>query len=196
MSFFFKLQFLLLIVIIFSSICLVVSKNPIFSILFLILIFCLSSFVLILSGVDFIGLLFIIIYVGAIAVLFLFVVMMLDLKVELYTKTEIQKLCVFFILFFSFFFFCLYFFDTFSIFDPFFNFSFTYLKLVDSLYNIDVFGQSLYNYFTLCFLVSGFILLVAMLGAIVLTLNYSGHRKVQSNLRQLSRKDTFLTYFF
>ena len=196
MSFFFKLQFLLLLVIIFSSICLVVSKNPIFSILFLILIFCLSSFVLILSGVDFIGLLFIIIYVGAIAVLFLFVVMMLDLKVELYTKGEIQKLCVFFIIFFSFFFFCLYFFDTFSIFDPFFNFSFTYLKLVDSLYNIDVFGQSLYNYFTLCFLVSGFILLVAMLGAIVLTLNYSGHRKVQSNLRQLSRKDTFLTYFF
>ena len=121
---------------------------------------------------------------------------MLDLKVELYTKAEIQKLCVFFIIFFSFFFFCLYFFDTFSIFDPFFNFSFTYLKLVDSLYNIDVFGQSLYNYFTLCFLVSGFILLVAMLGAIVLTLNYSGHRKVQSNLRQLSRKDTFLTYFF
>ena len=133
---------------------------------------------------------------GAIAVLFLFVVMMLDLKVELYTKAEIQKLCVFFIIFFSFFFFCLYFFDIFSIFDPFFNFSFTYLKLVDSLYNIDVFGQSLYNYFTLCFLVSGFILLVAMLGAIVLTLNYSGHRKVQSNLRQLSRKDTFLTYFF
>lgn len=133
---------------------------------------------------------------GAIAVLFLFVVMMLDLKVELYTKTEIQKLCVFFILFFSFFFFCLYFFDIFSIFDPSSNFSFTYLKLVDSLYNIDVFGQSLYNYFTLCFLVSGFILLVAMLGAIVLTLNYSGHRKVQSNLRQLSRKDTFLTYFF
>jgi len=59
----------------------IASKNPIHSILYLILVFCNVTFVLILLGIEFIAITFLIVYVGAIAVLFLFVVMMLNIKI-------------------------------------------------------------------------------------------------------------------
>jgi NADH:ubiquinone oxidoreductase subunit 6 (subunit J) len=59
----------------------IASKNPIHSILYLILVFCNVTFVLIILGVEFIAIIFLIVYVGAIAVLFLFVVMMLNIKI-------------------------------------------------------------------------------------------------------------------
>ena len=75
------------------------STNPIHSVLFLILSFCCASVTLILFGLDFLALLFIIIYVGAIAVLFLFVVMMLNVKLyffnNLYQTTFIALLLLF-----------------------------------------------------------------------------------------------------
>jgi Flp pilus assembly protein TadB len=61
------------------------------------------------------------------------------------------------------------------------------------LSNIDVIGQSLYNYFLPCFLIVGFVLLVAMIGAIVLTLNFSSSRKNELVSRQLSRSLNFLS---
>ena len=66
---------------------------------------------------------------------------------------------------------------------------------LDSLSSIDVLGQSLYNYYLLCFLLAGLILLVAMIGAIVLTLNFRSHRKNELVSRQLSRSDNFLAFF-
>lgn len=65
----------------FCSLMVIASKNPIHSILYLILVFCNVTFVLILLGVEFIAIIFLIVYVGAIAVLFLFVVMMLNIKI-------------------------------------------------------------------------------------------------------------------
>lgn len=65
----------------FCSIMVIASKNPIHSILYLILVFCNVTFVLIILGVEFIAITFLIVYVGAIAVLFLFVVMMLNIKI-------------------------------------------------------------------------------------------------------------------
>ena len=56
------------------------SMNPVHSVLFLILAFVNASFILILFQIEFLALLFIIVYVGAIAVLFLFIVMMLNIK--------------------------------------------------------------------------------------------------------------------
>jgi NADH:ubiquinone oxidoreductase subunit 6 (subunit J) len=56
------------------------SKNPVHSVLFLILVFCNASGLLILLGLDFFAMVFLVVYVGAIAVLFLFVVMMLNIK--------------------------------------------------------------------------------------------------------------------
>lgn len=65
----------------FCSLMVIASRNPIHSILYLILVFCNVTFVLIILGVEFIAIIFLIVYVGAIAVLFLFVVMMLNIKI-------------------------------------------------------------------------------------------------------------------
>jgi len=57
----------------------ITSGNPVFGVLFLVLAFLSSALFLISLGIDFIGLMLMVVYVGAISVLFLFVVMMLDL---------------------------------------------------------------------------------------------------------------------
>lgn len=177
------------------SISLILSNNPVHSVLFLILIFFSSASSVILFGVDFIGLLFIIIYVGAIAVLFLFIVMMLDLKVE---NTNTSTFFVYFIGFSLTFIISLYFFlnsDYIYLFNTNLVINESFNNNLDSLFNIDVFGQSLFNFFIPCFLLAGLILLVAMLGAIVLTFRYSANRKNQISSKQLSRKHEFLSYF-
>jgi NADH:ubiquinone oxidoreductase subunit 6 (subunit J) len=77
-------NYLLLVFCVLATLCsimIIVSKNPIHSILYLILVFCNITFVLIILGVEFIAIIFLIVYVGAIAVLFLFVVMMLNIKI-------------------------------------------------------------------------------------------------------------------
>ena len=63
------------------SFLLIVSRNPIHSILYLILVFCNVSFIFIILNIEFIALIFLIVYVGAISVLFLFVIMMLNIKI-------------------------------------------------------------------------------------------------------------------
>lgn len=60
----------------------IASKNPIHSVVFLILVFCNATGLLLLLKIEFIAMMFLIIYVGAIAVLFLFVVMMLNIKIN------------------------------------------------------------------------------------------------------------------
>src|ERR1700749_229984 len=72
------LFFLCLILI--SALCVIFSKNIIQSVLYLILVFFLCSLLFIYLGADFIGLIILIVYIGAIAVLFSFVVMMLDIR--------------------------------------------------------------------------------------------------------------------
>lgn len=63
-----------------SGIMVIRAKNPVYSVLFLILVFCNSSGLLLLINLDFFAMVFLVVYVGAIAVLFLFVVMMLNIK--------------------------------------------------------------------------------------------------------------------
>jgi NADH-quinone oxidoreductase subunit J len=169
------------------------SKNPVHSVLFLILSFCNAASILILFNAEFLGLLFIIIYVGAIAILFLFVIMMLSVKFDSVTKTSyiplILLICIlvgtqlFIILK--------------NIFNPLLcEVSTTFLfENIDSLNNIDLFGQALYNYYLICFLLSGIVLLVSMVGAIVLTLNFKAGRKNEIVFRQLSRSANFLSFF-
>jgi NADH:ubiquinone oxidoreductase subunit 6 (subunit J) len=64
----------------------------------------------------------------------------------------------------------------------------------DILYNIVVLGQALYNHYLVCFLLAGLILLVALIGAIVLTLRFNTVQKTQSVFRQLSRTDNILSF--
>jgi NADH:ubiquinone oxidoreductase subunit 6 (subunit J) len=65
-----------------SAVMVIASKNPIHSVVFLILVFCNATGLLLLLKIEFIAMMFLIIYVGAIAVLFLFVVMMLNIKLN------------------------------------------------------------------------------------------------------------------
>jgi NADH-quinone oxidoreductase subunit J len=189
---------------IFSGSFIFISGNPVHSVLFLILTFCNASAVLFLFTAEFIALVIIIVYVGAIAVLFLFIVMMLNIKA--FTRTSLLYMVIlefFFCIFFlqisltvDKYFFCFdssfeavnFVFDSFSNTAP-----YGFKSIFDNLSNIDVIGQTLYNYFLPCFLIVGFVLLIAMIGAIVLTLNFSSPRKNELISRQLSRSSNFLS---
>jgi NADH-quinone oxidoreductase subunit J len=166
-----------------------ISTNPVHSVLFLILSFCCAAIILVLFGLDFLASLFIIIYVGAIAVLFLFVVMMLNVK--LYEHTSFTQSALIIITIF------LTFFQSLFILNELFYGEVTFLNSFnfDTLYSIDIFGQVLYNYFSICFLLAGLILLVAMIGAIALTLTFKSNRKNELVFRQLARSENFLSFF-
>ena len=77
-----------------SAIMVISARNPVHSVLFLILSFCSSSGLLILLEAEFMAMIFIVVYVGAIAVLFLFVVMMLNIKISEVVEEVYQYLPV------------------------------------------------------------------------------------------------------
>jgi len=82
MSTYFLIFFSLIII---SSLCIIISKNSITSVLYLICVFILSSLCFLLLGAEFLSIIIVIIYIGAISILFLFVIMMLNLRiVEVY----------------------------------------------------------------------------------------------------------------
>jgi NADH:ubiquinone oxidoreductase subunit 6 (subunit J) len=76
-----------------------------------------------------------------------------------------------------------------------FNYVVKFEKVMDLSFNVDIFGQFLYNYYSSCFLIAGIILLLALIGAIVLTLHYKSKRKNEIVSRQLSRTNVFLSFF-
>lgn len=175
------------------------STNPIESVLFLILTFCNAAAILFIFNAEFLGLTFIIIYVGAIAVLFLFVIMMLNIKNTdgLAHKYNVMLVLADFSL--AYFFVFLAFLVTKKVFSQQENFLLVHennlLTLIDSLNNIDILGQFLYNYYLVCFLLAGLILLIALVGSIVLTLRFDSSQKNQLASRQLARTDKFLSFF-
>jgi NADH-quinone oxidoreductase subunit J len=200
------LHFILNFTLVTSTLLVLTSDNPVHSVLFLIAIFCNASAILLLFKLEFLALVFIMIYVGAIAVLFLFVVMMLNLKTS--EKSGLFSFYTFLVFFTSFGLYTLIYTRVeqsfFGFKDPFYfdfvdetqfgSIIFHYNKNLDHLNNVDVLGQVLYNYFTPCFLMAGLVLLIAMVGAIVLTLNFSSDRKNELFYRQLSRSDNFLSF--
>lgn len=180
--------------------------NPVESVLFLILAFCNAAAILFIFHAEFLGLIFIIIYVGAIAVLFLFVIMMLNVKNQDNDGDFAFALALkgdsFRSFFFIFFFICLtagIAHLTFSILDA--DMSYFYSQhtnpvlMIDNLNNIDIMGQVLFNYFLICFLLAGIILLIALIGSIVLTLRFNRIEKSQLVNRQLARSDNFLAFY-
>lgn len=127
--------------------------------------------------------------------MFLFVIMMLNLKSQ---KEEDNLLQMLFVIFVSF----LAVLSTFLIGNIFKTNSFSGLIsqidlnfLTDNLNNIDIFGQILFNYYMSCFLLAGFILLIALVGSIVLTLRFSNTDDGQIVNKQLSRTENFLSFF-
>jgi NADH-ubiquinone oxidoreductase chain 6 len=73
-----------------SSVLVITSKNPVIAVIFLISVFCNAAGYLILLGLGFIGISYIIVYIGAIAVLFLFVIMMINIKLTDILETGSQ----------------------------------------------------------------------------------------------------------
>ena len=165
-----------------SSIAVISSRNPVHSVFFLILAFVNSAGIFVLAGAEFLAMILLIVYVGAVAVLFLFVVMMLNIGVD-EIKTQAKKymfsgFLVAFILLLELIF-------------SFSNLDIIYQKTnsdVSQLSNTHEIGKILYTDYFLPFQIAGCILLVAMLGAIILTLRSREGVLRQDVSKQVSRK--------
>jgi NADH-quinone oxidoreductase subunit J len=179
-------------IIVISSVLVVISSNPIYSVLWLIFTFCNASGLMILLGAEFLAMMLIVIYVGAIAVLFLFVVMMLDIRLaepkscfrkNLFVGSIIAAVMLFDLA-------LVILLATKSIgidVNPAFI-------IPDSLSNSHAIGQLLYTEFILPFQTAGIILFVAMVSCIVLTLRRTEGVKRQNVRDQLQRnKDNSLS---
>lgn len=171
------------IILLISSFSVIIFKNSIYSVICLISSFISSSVILILLECEFFAFLFLIVYVGAIAVLFMFVIMMLDIK-NLSNKNEFKHYI-------------------FGLFSVFFVIVFLISVLVNffgqnslnsyiNWYNEDIFseieiiGHVLYTHYTLQFLIAGLILFLAVLGVVSLTANFNKKNKA-STIKQVSR---------
>tara|TARA_A100001015_G_scaffold198668_1_gene221684 strand:+ start:116 stop:748 length:633 start_codon:yes stop_codon:yes gene_type:complete len=173
-----------------SAIMVTVSKNTVHSVFFLILDFISISCLFIMIGAEFLGMIMLIVYVGAVAVLFLFVVMMLNVaqqKNQWFASEESSKHIPVGLIISTIIFFELiiviggwkYKPDLFDLNNAVNNYSVS---------NTHSLGQVLYTDYVHVFQISGMILLVAMIGAIVLTFRQRKGVKTQSYLKQISRE--------
>jgi len=183
------------VVLIFSSVMVVIASHSIFSLLFLVLSFIMSAFILFTFECEFLALIFIVIYVGAIAVLFLFAVMLLDAKLENLSRNLFTKLPFGFLFSLVFFVPILYQISIeFKISKFFFSTSnhLNWYDTIDSIPDINSYGEILYSYFMIQFLLVGIILLVVLIGVVYLTNIYSTNQTTdQSSYKQLSVNSKF-----
>ena len=170
-----------------SSLIVILVKNPIHSIFFLILVFGYTSSLLILLQSDFLAMIFLIIYIGAISVLFLFIVMMLNIRmIELNEEdNKLKYLPASIIISLIFLFQLIYLFFSNNQLILFYNDLFYFLNLDYS--NLQILAFLIYNYYKEYFLLSGIILFIAMIGVIILTLNINIFYKKQDLYLQISR---------
>lgn len=170
--------------IVISSLCVVLSKNSVYSVLWLIFAFINGSGLMILLGAEFLAMMLIVIYVGAVAVLFLFVIMMLDMhfnKAIMQLKEKpILSIFVSLIMFADLVVIILL--GTKNI-----NFSSDLSFVIASdVSNTKAIGKILYTDFMIPFQIAGLILFVAMIGCITLTLRKRDGVKRQNITKQLS----------
>ena len=183
--------------VIISAVKVIVSKNPLHSVLFLVTSFLASSILLFLFENEFLALFFLIIYLGAIAILFLFVVMMLDIK---YRDLQTSKLYLpvgalvgitLLVEIYG---------ALSKVFSSDTNMSMlehnsyvNWYDNLDALSDIYVLGQIFYTHYVLQILMAGLILYLAVIGVAFLTVKSAfakGEKREQSLFRQLSRKNT------
>ena len=164
-----------------AGLMVVVSRNPVFSVLFLILAFFNAAGLFVLIGAEFIAMLLVVVYVGAVAVLFLFVVMMLDINFA-EMRAGFQKylpagLAVGGIL-------------VFELVAAMYGdaFSGATLPAAPEISNTRALGNVLYTKYMYLFQVAGLILLVAMIGAISLTMRRRSGVRRQVIAEQNSRR--------
>ena len=177
-----------------SGIMVIQARNPVHSVLFLILVFFNAAGLLVLLNLDFFAMIFLVVYVGAIAVLFLFVVMMLNIKLAEINEKRLRYLPIGGLLGLLFLFeillivdndlIPLLFYDNLQAFAEYRELNFIdWSNTIHTVTNIQAIGNILYTYYFYYFLLSSIILLVAMIGAIVLTM--------QKGIR-IKRQEVFL----
>ena len=173
-----------------SAIMVTASKNTVHSVFFLILDFISISCLFIMIGAEFLGMIMLIVYVGAVAVLFLFVVMMLNVaqqKNQWFLSSQSSGhipvgLIISAIIFFEL-----------IIVIGGWKYKPNFMEKIntqtqESISNTHSLGQVLYTEYIHVFQISGMILLVAMIGAIVLTFRQRDGVKKQSYIKQISRE--------
>ena len=186
------LSYVFSLILLVSSIMVISVQNSVYSVLFLVLSFASAASLLVLFECEFIALMFIIVYVGAIAVLFLFVVMMLDTKIATSSKDSFKYFPVGFLIGAVFLLeICLIlkesFVDNSYSSEFFFNFYCNWLDKTDSFTEIETIGQIMYNKYVFQFLIAGNILLLATLSVVVLTIKTHTKSKTQIIFKQIAR---------
>jgi len=181
----------------FSGLMVISSRNPVHSVLWLILAFFCASGLFLLLGAEFLAMVLVVVYVGALAVMFLFVVMMLNINVETVKRSlnKLWPLCFLVILVFAA--------DLYLIYNKsltthhFYNANATVkapfvdevhqIPSFDEVTNVHALGRIIYTDYFYVFQLSGLILLIAMVSAIVLTLREKRFSKRQDISKQVSR---------
>ena len=178
------------IVAVISAIMVTVSKNTVHSVFFLILDFISISCLFIMIGAEFLGMIMLIVYVGAVAVLFLFVVMMLNVAQQqnqwFNSKENSGHIPIGLIISTIIFFELIIVVGGWKYKPELLEQNTT--QLSNEISNTHSLGQVLYTDYIHVFQISGMILLVAMIGAIVLTFRRRVGVKTQSYLKQISRE--------
>ena len=175
---------------VFAAIMVTVSRNTVYSVFFLILVFISISILFIMIGAEFLGMIMLIVYVGAVAVLFLFVVMMLNITEQLTKRSSrrglINNISVGSIVG------VIIFLELLVVVGG-WKYKGTFVPLSTANLNLDIsnthaLGNILYTDYIHLFQISGMILLVAMIGAITLTFSKRENIKRQSYFDQIQRE--------
>ncbi len=169
-----------------STIMVIASRNTIHSVFFLILDFVSAACLFIMLGAEFVGMILLIVYVGAVAVLFLFVVMMLEGNFEKIKQGFLQYLPI------GFFIGIVIFLELIVVIGG-WQYKSEFIGTSKIIYNAnetntEQLGKLIYTDFFLPFQISGLVLLVAMIGAILLTFRRRTNMKRQDMVKQSSRE--------
>ena len=175
---------------VFAAIMVIVSRNTVYSVFFLILVFISISILFIMIGAEFLGMIMLIVYVGAVAVLFLFVVMMLNITEQLTKQSSrkglVNNISVGSIIG------VIIFLELLVVIGG-WKYKGTFVPLSTTNLNLDIsnthaLGNVLYTDYIHLFQISGMILLIAMIGAITLTFSKRENIKRQSYFDQIQRE--------
>ena len=175
---------------VFSAIMVTISRNTVYSVFFLILVFISISILFIMIGAEFLGMIMLIVYVGAVAVLFLFVVMMLNITEQLTKRSSrsglVNNISVGSIVG------AIIFLELLVVVGG-WKYKGTFVPLSAANLNLDIsnthaLGNILYTDYIHLFQISGMILLVAMIGAITLTFTKRENVKRQNYFNQIQRE--------
>lgn len=170
-----------------SGVMVISAKNPVHSVLFLILAFFNAAALFVLMGAEFLAMILVVVYVGAVAVLFLFVVMMLDINFAELRQGFLQYLPIGGLIGLILLVELVFVFGAWVVSPGAEGASRAVMPATDQVSNTEALGRLIYTDYAYLFQASGLILLVAMIGAIVLTLRQREGVRRQKISDQVSR---------